>query len=164
MLTSEFPGNSILLWTGEFHPLKSRRFSLSQQVVYIMLSEIGQKASSSMCTQACHDPDRVVKHVGGAACVLRCAHHGMPTANLRTKIQILDSRGFDSNINITSRDGILLSIGNTPESLSQRILVRIFVGRLGVCVARLLVRSLACARETGVEEAYACTGGASGTI
>ena len=53
------------------------------------------------------------------------------TANLRTKI--LDVRGFDSNIILNSRGGILMSMGNFMEILSQQILVGvILVGRLGV--------------------------------
>ena len=43
------------------------------------------------------------------------------TANLCTKI--LDVRGLDSNIILIVRGGILMSIGNSPECLSQRILV-----------------------------------------
>ena len=51
--------------------------------------------------------------------------------NLPTKI--LDFRGFDSNILLILRGGILTSIGNFPESLSQAILAgMILVGRLGV--------------------------------
>ena len=54
-----------------------------------------------------------------------------PTANLRTKI--LDLRGFDSSIILILRCGILMSIGNFLEVLSQEILVGIIlVGRLGV--------------------------------
>ena len=54
-----------------------------------------------------------------------------PTANLRTKI--LDFRGFDSSIILTLRGGILMSIGNTLEILSQGIFGGIIiVGRLGV--------------------------------
>ena len=53
------------------------------------------------------------------------------TANLRTKI--LDFRGFDPSIILILRDGILMSIGDFLESLSQAILVGIMlVGRLGV--------------------------------
>ena len=53
------------------------------------------------------------------------------TANLRTKI--LDSRGFDSSRVSILRGGIIMSIGNFPECLSQAILVGIIlVGRLGV--------------------------------
>ena len=59
------------------------------------------------------------------------AEEKRPTANLRTKI--LDIRGFDSSIIFILRAGILMSIGNFPEVLSQRILVGIIlVGRLGV--------------------------------
>ena len=43
------------------------------------------------------------------------------TADLRTKI--LDFRGFDSSRLFISRGGILRSIGNYPEVLSQAILV-----------------------------------------
>ena len=39
------------------------------------------------------------------------------TANLRTKI--LDFRGFDSGRILILRGGILMSIGDFPESLSQ---------------------------------------------
>ena len=41
------------------------------------------------------------------------------TANLRTKI--LDFRGFDSSIILILRGGILMSMGNSLESLSQAI-------------------------------------------
>ena len=52
------------------------------------------------------------------------------TANLRTKI--LDFGGFDSSRIFSLRVGILMSIGDFPESLSQAILVGIIlVGRLG---------------------------------
>ena len=54
------------------------------------------------------------------------------TANLCTKIP--DFRGFDSHIILSLRGGILMSIGNFPERLSQAMLVGIImlVGRLGV--------------------------------
>ena len=53
------------------------------------------------------------------------------TANLRTKI--LDFRGFDSSILLSLRCGILMSIGDVQNVLSQQILVGIIlVGRLGV--------------------------------
>ena len=53
------------------------------------------------------------------------------TANLRTNI--MDFRGFDSSTIFSLRDGILMSIGDFPESLSQAILVGIMlVRRLGV--------------------------------
>ena len=44
-----------------------------------------------------------------------------PTANLRTKI--LDFRGFDSNIILILRGGILMSVGDFLEIVSQAILV-----------------------------------------
>ena len=54
------------------------------------------------------------------------------TANIRTRI--LDFRGFDSSRILMLRGGILMSIGSSPEMLSQRILVgTILVGRLGAC-------------------------------
>ena len=53
------------------------------------------------------------------------------TANLRTNI--MDVRGFDSSIILILRGGILMSIENSPGSLSHAILVGIMlVGRLGV--------------------------------
>ena len=53
------------------------------------------------------------------------------TANLRTKI--LDFIGFDSSRTLSLRGGILMPTGNSPEVLSQPILVGIIlVGRLGV--------------------------------
>ena len=48
----------------------------------------------------------------------------LTTANLRTSTKILDFRGFDSSILIL-RGGIPRSKGNSPESLSQGILVGI---------------------------------------
>ena len=45
----------------------------------------------------------------------------------------MDFRGFDSSIILIQRGGILMSIGDLPECLSQAILVGIMlVGRLGV--------------------------------
>ena len=53
------------------------------------------------------------------------------TANLHTKI--LDFRGFGSSRIVKFRGGILMSIGNIPEILSQRILAGIILlGRLGL--------------------------------
>ena len=64
----------------------------------------------------------------GASCI---SLPGLATANLRTKI--LDVRGSDSSRILSVRGGILMSIGNLPESLSQAILAGIIlVGRLGV--------------------------------
>ena len=55
-------------------------------------------------------------------------------ANLRTKI--LDVRGLYSTRILTFRDGILMSVGNFPESLSQPILAGI------VLVRRKIVRTV----------------------
>ena len=53
------------------------------------------------------------------------------TPNLPTNI--VDSRGFDSSIILIQRGGILMSIGDSPESLSQAMSVgEMLVGRLGV--------------------------------
>ena len=53
------------------------------------------------------------------------------TANPRTNN--VDFRGFDSSIILILRGGILMSIGDFPECLSQAILVGIIlVGRFGV--------------------------------
>ena len=49
----------------------------------------------------------------------------------------LDVRGFDSTRILTLGGGTLMSIGNFPEVLSQRILAGIaLVGRLGVMRSR----------------------------
>ena len=56
-----------------------------------------------------------------------------PTPNLPTNI--VDFRGFDSSIILIVRGGILMSIGDFPECLSQAMLVgTMLVGRLGVLV------------------------------
>ena len=56
---------------------------------------------------------------------------GGRTPNLRT--ETLDFRGFDSIRILSLRGGVLMSIGDFPETLSQEILAgRILVGRLGV--------------------------------
>ena len=75
-----------------------------------------------------HDPgDGVAAH--GA--VEDSEAHGSGMANLRTKI--VDFRGFDSSRILKLRGGIIMSLGNFPERLSQAILVGIIlVGRLGV--------------------------------
>ena len=57
---------------------------------------------------------------------------GATTANLRTRI--LDLGGFDSSRILTLRGGILMSIGDFPETLSQQIWI-ILVGRLSVPVS-----------------------------
>ena len=49
----------------------------------------------------------------------------LPTANLCTKI--LDFRWFDSSRILISRGGILGSIGDFPENLSQAVLVAIIL-------------------------------------
>ena len=55
--------------------------------------------------------------------------------NIRAKI--LDFGGFDSGGILTLRGGLLMSVVNFPEDLSQQILVGIIlVGRLGVCKRR----------------------------
>ena len=88
--------------------------------------------------------DSVVLAVWAVRCMLVCRHgchkrHALIlmykpvniTANLCTKI--LDFRGSDSSRISISRDGIIMSIGDLPESLSQAIIVGIIlVGRLGV--------------------------------
>ena len=67
----------------------------------------------------------------GSASSPRTLRPPQATANPRTKI--LDLRGFDSSRIFSLTGGILMSIGNFPESLSQQILAGIFlVGRLGV--------------------------------
>ena len=56
---------------------------------------------------------------------------GYHAANLPTNIA--DARGFDSRIILIPRGGILVSIGNFQEDLSQAMLVGVMsVGRLGV--------------------------------
>ena len=66
-----------------------------------------------------------------SACNLRAARRLRSTANLRTRI--LDVRGFDSNIILSIRGGIRMSIGEFPKILGQQILVGIIlVGRWGV--------------------------------
>ena len=47
------------------------------------------------------------------------------TANLHASI--MDFRGLDSSIILILRGGILMSIGNIPESLSHAILILILI-------------------------------------
>ena len=64
------------------------------------------------------------------------------TPNLPTNI--VDFRGFDSSQISSLRGGILMSIGNSPESLSPAMLVGVMlVGGLGVA------RALAIASVSG---------------
>ena len=66
-------------------------------------------------------------------CVACSGTEQRSTPDLRTITEILDFRGFDSSRISSLRDGILMSIGNCPESLSQQIFVgMILVGRWGV--------------------------------
>ena len=56
-----------------------------------------------------------------------------PTPHDHLRTEILDFRGFDSSRILSLSRGIVMSMGNLPESLSQAILaVRLLVGRLGV--------------------------------
>ena len=67
----------------------------------------------------------------------------MLTANLRTKIIVF--RGFDSIIILVLRGGIIMFIGDLPERLSRRILVRIIlVGRLGVYTIHIYIYIYIC--------------------
>ena len=60
-------------------------------------------------------------------CLLQYVH----TPNLPTNI--VDFRGFASSIILIERDGILMSIGNFPQSLTQAMLVgTMLVGGLGI--------------------------------
>ena len=67
-------------------------------------------------------------------CVLiACFANACTTPNLPTNI--VDFKGLDSSAIFISKGGILMSIGNLPESLSQAMLVGIMlVGRLGVAL------------------------------
>ena len=70
-------------------------------------------------------------------------------ANLRTRI--LDFRGLYSSIILISRRGILMSIGISPESLSQAFLVgRILVARLGVQVRLCNAGLVDCVQRSNV--------------
>ena len=61
---------------------------------------------------------------------------GHYTANLPTNI--VDFRGVDSKIILSERGGILMSVGDFPESLSQAMLVGVMLGgRLGVSLKHL---------------------------
>ena len=52
-------------------------------------------------------------------------------ANLLTKI--MDFRGFDSSRVLVLWGGVLMSMGNSPEMLSRRLLVgKVLVGRLAL--------------------------------
>ena len=79
-------------------------------------------------------------------------------ANLRAKI--LDFGGFYSSRMMSFRAGIPMSIGNSPEMLSQAILAGIIlvVGRLGIsyvacgaCLRCALTRCVACS-VNGVQD------------
>ena len=53
---------------------------------------------------------------------------------------IVDFTGFDSSIILIQRGGILMSIGNLPESLSQAMLVgTMLVGGLGVLLLYIYI-------------------------
>ena len=65
----------------------------------------------------------------GSPCAASQPTPSWPTANLRTKF--LDFTGFDSSRMLTLRVGILVPVGDFPESLSQPILAGIILaGRL----------------------------------
>ena len=72
-------------------------------------------------------------------CCTSCWSSQKPTANLCTKI--LNFRGFDSSIILHLGGGVLMFIADSPEVLSQQILVGIIlVGRFGVDCAQLFKR------------------------
>ena len=69
------------------------------------------------------------------------------TANIRTEIR--DFGGFDSSIFLNVRGGILMSIGNVQDNLSQQILAwRLLVGRLGVDYVRSSPSSSSAVRKS----------------
>ena len=77
------------------------------------------------------------------------------TANLPTSI--MDFRGFYSSIILMLRGGLIMSIGDFPESLSQAILVGIMVvGRLGVQTARKGAHSSQSDAANALESRFAC--------
>ena len=63
----------------------------------------------------------LIERVGSSLCKFHLRYGTRQgTANLRTRI--LDFGGFDSSIILILRGGILMSIGDFPESLRQAIL------------------------------------------
>ena len=92
-------------------------------------------ACTGACLHAC------VRGCMSASLCAKQATRAMDTANLRTKI--LDFRGFDSSRILIWRGGIVMSIGDFPEGLSQAILVGIMlVGRLGVMITHIRINIL----------------------
>ena len=80
-----------------------------------------------ICT--CNTPD----HASLRAVEELVALVGLREATTPNLSNIVGFRGFDSSTISISRDGIPMSIGELPESLSQAMLVGIMlVGRLGV--------------------------------
>ena len=72
-----------------------------------------------------------IRYGGGRKGKHECWRQSPVTANLRTNI--MDLRGFDSSRILILRGGILMSIGDFPESLSRANLAGIILeGRLGV--------------------------------
>ena len=60
------------------------------------------------------------------------------TANLPTNIE--EFRGFDSSIILICRGGIIMSIGDFPESFSRAMSVWVMLaGRLGILLSLLVV-------------------------
>ena len=100
----------------------------------ISLTVTGPQISPELQKPACRTPKPLERHSGHSDSA-KCRELVWPcfdTANLRTKI--LDLRGFDSSIILVLRGGMLMSIREFTEILSQQILVgMILVGRSGVC-------------------------------
>ena len=80
---------------------------------------IGGEATGAQAALTFCPGRRGVWHPSLAA--LQSPSRSRSTFNLRTRI--FDFRGFDSSRILIVRGGILMSMGNFPESLSQGILV-----------------------------------------
>ena len=90
-------------WSGGSLPLQKKdRLGSNARVSRLLLRELGARTIGTLNTT------KLLSTPVSSTC----------TANLRTKI--LDFRGFDSSRILILRGGILISIGNFPESLSRR--------------------------------------------
>ena len=86
-------------------------------------------AKECFCSQDSSHKRNVVRIKRNVCFTGSMAQHGFVHDTPSLPTNIVDFRGFDSSIILILRDGILMSIGDFPESLSQAMLAGCNVSR-----------------------------------
>ena len=133
---ASFSGTRRFLWLGARGSARGGQYSQipSQQFSRFLPGKVSRPVSERASGERARE--RASKQSNKCA-----SRQHQATANLHTKM--LDFRGFGSSRILILRGGILMSIWDFPESLSQQILVGIIlVVRLGVVSPFCLFRNI----------------------